>query len=135
MSPFVPKIQEAEKNKLAHQQRFLANREEALEKVKGYSGLKSIERSFIETADPMITSPRGNRMNKSYHQTDRFGNDHLNMSMQDELEQKYLDELYTIYTDIETKILSKQKRVVEKSQSLVLYTRNQFLRELKRMMN
>lgn len=55
--------------------------------------------------------------------------------VQDEIEQKYLSELYTVYTDIETKILAKQKRVLEKSESLVLYTRNQFLRELQRMMN
>jgi hypothetical protein len=57
------------------------------------------------------------------------------MSMQEETEQKYLSELYTIYTVIETRYLAKQKRVVEKSESLVLYTRNQFLRELKRMMD
>ena len=40
-----------------------------------------------------------------------------------------------MYIDIEKRFLRKENREVDKAESLVLYTRNQFLRELKRMMD
>jgi hypothetical protein len=57
------------------------------------------------------------------------------LQSQDEKEQKYLSELYNIYKEIESKFLTKQSREVDKAESLVLFTRNQFLRELKRTMD
>lgn len=47
--PFVNKISETEKQMLANQKIFLDQREEALNKVKGYSGLIKLERSYNET--------------------------------------------------------------------------------------
>lgn len=77
------------------------------------------------------------RRAKSMRYFDNNHNDQYNelKRQRDEKEQQYMAELYRIYTDIETKVLDKDKLQVEKAESLVLYTRNQFLRELQNIMD
>ena len=51
-----------------------------------------------------------------------------------EKQQRYLTDLYNLYVDIERKFLRKESKEVDKAEGLVLYTRNQFIREFNRAM-
>ena len=51
-----------------------------------------------------------------------------------EKRQSYLDNLYNLYLDIEKKFLKKDLKEVDRAETLVRYTRNQFISEFKHMM-
>jgi len=46
-----------------------------------------------------------------------------------------MTELYNIFVDIEKKFMKKECKEVDQAECLVLYTRNQFLREFRRLMD
>ena len=48
---------------------------------------------------------------------------------------KYQKALYTLYLDIETRFLGQERKEVDLAESVLIFTKNQFLRELKRTMN
>ena len=46
------------------------------------------------------------------------------------MKERYFNELYNLYVDIERKFLKNECKNVEKAEMLMLFTRNQFIREL-----
>ena len=51
------------------------------------------------------------------------------------MKERYFNELYNVYVDIERKFLKNECKNVEKAEVLLLFTRNQFIRELQNMMD
>ena len=48
---------------------------------------------------------------------------------------KYQSALYNLLLDVETRFLGKERKELDLAEALLIFTRNQFLRELKRTMN
>jgi hypothetical protein len=154
--PFLPKIALAEQRHKELLQAFLKKRHQAKESFKESAGLAALERELKQaraaantarTRSPEHTrSPKEQPRAHSQSVVARPGGPAAPsprdgprfqgaVKVLADVKTKHQRALYSLCLDIETRFLGKERKDLDLAEALLIYTKNQFLRELKRTMN
>ena len=125
MKPFLPKIQKAESNYLQLHEAYLQKRKNLKEEVKDNAGLGALERKLDKQQQLIDAAATPSFFSFSFGFESQDDNERK-MSAKEfqELKKRYDTKHYNLLIDIERRCMKKDTRHIDKSESLLMFTKN-----------
>jgi hypothetical protein len=114
--------------------KFLSKRNAMKEEAKEAAGIGHLERQVKKSSNIFDDSPT----NSPPRRIDPLKREKMqseDYKREQKLKQQYLSKLYTLLMDIETRFMKPEAKQLDQAESLLYFTRNQFIREFQRVMD